>query len=102
MLEINTNEVKTNDDNNSNSNNDFEEKMPVDSDNDKYNKYSKYDKYSELNRDYYYHNRRYEKKILFKVASETYKFRQLSKSKLFKQFCQKFLKMENCEIFSRL
>ena len=36
-----------------------------------------------------------------KVAGETSKFRQLAKSKLFKQFYQKYLKLENCEIFCR-
>ncbi|RIA96162.1 hypothetical protein C1645_815734 [Glomus cerebriforme] len=46
------------DNNNCSYNNDFEEKMPDDSDVNEY-----HDKYSKYNRSYYYHNRRYEKKV---------------------------------------
>ena len=48
--------------NDSNFNNNSEDEMLDDSDNDEYNEYSGYNEYGKHDRDYYYCNRRYERR----------------------------------------
>ena len=54
---------ETNDDNDCIHINDFVEEIPDDSDDDGYNGYGRYNEYGECDRGYYYHDRRYERKV---------------------------------------
>jgi len=52
-----------------NDSSDPKKEIPDELDNNRYNRYSRYNKYGKYNRDYYYYDRRYEKKGSLMMSS---------------------------------